>query len=725
MRFIKWLSALTILALLCAMLPAAVAEDEMAVVLEGFPGEGFDIDGDGLEGVDVLGDSTLSLEDDELELDGLENGLINPEIYGQLETPLSSNDNGEFVIDEEGVLTRYRGFDKNVVIPDGVKKIGSEAFENDSIMENISIPSSVTYIGYNAFYKCTSLKSIVIPDSVTKMGSWVMASCTSLTSVELSNSLTDLPSYAFYGCDSLESIILPNGITNIGSYAFCYCDKLKEVTLSNNLVDIGETAFAGCNSLESITIPSSVSIIDRTAFDNCDNVVFRGTTGSYAERFAEGVGIPFNAPIITIDEQTYYISDYDDNYLILYINQSRTLNVLQKPADLSRTLAWSSSDPSIVTVDQNGTIGGVSQGEAVITVNTVDGKGKAAQMKVVVPEPTKIEWSYRWEDDRDIILGQTEEIKVYTDTPYQDKTNVEMPITWSTSDSNTIAIEATEDNKATLKGNNLGKATITAATPDGGKASIELTVVRPEVESIKIDQKGRITLYPGDQFRLSATVMPVDANPSIQWGTFQGEENVTVNENGLVKAIKPGEGTVWVSQLNSNAVEDEIDFIILIPPKKITLNKSKATLAVGDTLALKTTITPSNAETGLTWSSSAPKVAKVSNTGKVTARKPGKATITVKTDNGKTVKATITVKPAPKKVKLNRTKATLNVKEKLTLKASLTPSNAYTTLTWTSSNRKVATVTGKGVVTAKKAGTAVITVRTKNGKTARATITVK
>ena len=63
--------------------------------------------------------------------------------------------------------------------------------------------------------------------------------------------------------------------------------------------------------------------------------------------------------------------------------------------------------------------------------------------------------------------------------------------------------------------------------------------------------------------------------------------------------------------------------------------------------------------------------------------------------------------------------------KKLTLKASLTPSDAYTTLTWTSSNKKVATVNGKGVVTGKKPGTAVITFRTKNGKTAKATITVK
>lgn len=809
MRFIKWLSVLTILALLCTMLPAVVAEDEMTVELEGFPVEGFGTDEDDLEGIDVLGDLSLSFEDDGLELDGLENSLINPEISDQLETPLSSNENGNFVIDEEGVLTRYRGFDKNVVIPDGVKEIGANAFINDSIMESISIPSSVTYIGFRAFYECTGLKSIVIPDNVTKMDSLVMAGCTSLTSVQLSNSLTDLPSETFSDCSSLEAITLPNGIISIEGYAFYRCNKLKDITLPNNLVDIGEKAFAGCNSLESITIPASVSIIDRAAFDDCDNVVIRGMAGSYAERFAEGVGIPFNAPIVTFDEEI--INEHmsiEGNYqyfegLIHYVNQSRTLNAVQKPADLARALAWSSSSPNIVIVDQNGTIRGVSQGRAIITVNTADGKGRAAQIEIVVPGPTEIKLG----DDREIVLGQTKEIIAETSIPYQYKTNVEMPVTWSTSDNSVTSIETTEDNKATLKGCKLGKATITATTPDGGIASIEIEVVRPAVESVKIDQSGPITLHPDEQCRLTATLSPEYSASPLNWSSGNTEV-ATVNSDGVVTAVAEGSAEIYVTTDNycqssigitvaplhphpesikidqtnpitlypgqkctltttltpadaeakrtwytnnvdvatvsqkgvikavaagrteiivetDNGCADSIEVNVLVPPQKITLNKTKATLAVGNTLTLKTTIVPEDAETGLKWSSSAPEVAKVSTKGKVTALKVGKATITVRTDNGKTAKAMITVKPAPKKVKLNKSKATLGVNKKLTLKASLTPSDAYTTLTWTSSNKKVATVNGKGVVTGKKPGTAVITVRTKNGKTAKATITVK
>ena len=69
--------------------------------------------------------------------------------------------------------------------------------------------------------------------------------------------------------------------------------------------------------------------------------------------------------------------------------------------------------------------------------------------------------------------------------------------------------------------------------------------------------------------------------------------------------------------------------------------------------------------------------------------------------------------------------ARLQVGDKLTLKAAFAPANAKATLTWSSSDTSVAVVSTKGVVTAKKAGTATITVETANGKTAKIKIIVK
>ena len=113
----------------------------------------------------------------------------------------------------------------------------------------------------------------------------------------------------------------------------------------------------------------------------------------------------------------------------------------------------------------------------------------------------------------------------------------------------------------------------------------------------------------------------------------------------------------------------------------------------------------------------------------MTALKAGTATITVTTTDGSktaTCKVTVKEKVAVTGVTLAKTTATVYVGETLSLKATVAPSDATDqTVTWKSSNKAVAKVSSKGVVTALKAGTATITVTTKDGsKTATCTVTV-
>ncbi len=176
-------------------------------------------------------------------------------------------------------------------------------------------------------------------------------------------------------------------------------------------------------------------------------------------------------------------------------------------------------------------------------------------------------------------------------------------------------------------------------------------------------------------------------------------------------------------KIGSSYIEPEEEKVV---PTGVKLNKTKATLVAGKKLTLKVTLTPSDAETTLTWKSSNNKVAKVSQKGVVTAVKNGTATITVTTDNGLEASCKITVKlPAATKVTLSK-KGTvkLTVGKTLTLTATVTPKLASQKVTWTSSNKKVATVNSKGKVTAKKAGTVTITAKTANGKKATVKIRV-
>ena len=163
----------------------------------------------------------------------------------------------------------------------------------------------------------------------------------------------------------------------------------------------------------------------------------------------------------------------------------------------------------------------------------------------------------------------------------------------------------------------------------------------------------------------------------------------------------------------------------------VTLDKTSASLEVGESVQLVSDVIPVNASNkAVTWSSSDATIAKVDANGKVDALKAGTATITVKTtDQAKTATAKITVKPKTIKVEgvtVAPTSISLKAKETAQLKATLAPSNATNkAVKWSSSDAKVATVDSNGKVTGVKAGNATITVTTVDGaKTATCRVIV-
>ena len=162
-----------------------------------------------------------------------------------------------------------------------------------------------------------------------------------------------------------------------------------------------------------------------------------------------------------------------------------------------------------------------------------------------------------------------------------------------------------------------------------------------------------------------------------------------------------------------------------LPAKQLTLKKGKSF-----TLKTKVSVSGKKVSKAVTYKTSNKKVATVNAKGKITAKKKGTATITVysKADKKKTCKIKVTVGTPVTKVKLNKTKANLNVGKSLTLKTTLSPKKPSNKgIIWKSSNTKIATVTSKGVVKAKKAGTVKITATAKDGSGKKATckITVK
>lgn len=163
-----------------------------------------------------------------------------------------------------------------------------------------------------------------------------------------------------------------------------------------------------------------------------------------------------------------------------------------------------------------------------------------------------------------------------------------------------------------------------------------------------------------------------------------------------------------------------------IEPTSIKFSSTVKAIEVGESVQLTPTVLPANAEYTLTWSISDKYVATISQDGLLTGKSEGAADLKVKADNGVYAMLRVVVsKPKPASVSVSPSSVTLTEGQSRYLTATVYPSNASQSVTWTSSNANIASVSSSGKVTAVNAGTAIITAKTSNGKSATCTVTCK
>ena len=165
---------------------------------------------------------------------------------------------------EGSTLTKYRGSDERVTIPDTVEVVGESAFENTQ-----------------------KVQFVVVPKSVKR-----------------------LDAYVFWGCNHLEEVVLGKGLTAVDEYSFAGCTGLKQITIPDNVQSIDAQAFAGCTNLTDIYIPATVTSIAEDAFLNCDNVTIHADEGSVAAQFAQKLaGQRSQNPLVTATPAPTQTSD--------------------------------------------------------------------------------------------------------------------------------------------------------------------------------------------------------------------------------------------------------------------------------------------------------------------------------------------------------------------------------------------------------------------------------
>ncbi len=178
---------------------------------------------------------------------------------------------------------------KEVVIEEGVTGIGTGAFMACRNLTKATLPKSLTYIHSIAFSNCHNMKDFY----VTSLESWLnltyentsnawgeeyhlFVNETEISEITIPESITNIRNCAFYGFVNLKKVTIPDSVKSIGDFAFYGCSRLSDITIPEGLESIGERAFRKCSGLARITLPDSVTSIGHGCFWDC--IRFRSFT---------------------------------------------------------------------------------------------------------------------------------------------------------------------------------------------------------------------------------------------------------------------------------------------------------------------------------------------------------------------------------------------------------------------------------------------------------------
>lgn len=228
--------------------------------------------------------------------------------------------------------------------------------------------------------------------------------------------------------------------------------------------------------------------------------------------------------------------------LSMKVNESEMLSATVTPSYANNTsVTWSSSNPSVAIVDNNGVVEALKTGSATITVKTADG-GKTAKCQVTVQSETEARVAVTGvslnKNEITLKVNESETLNVTVLPSHATDTTV----LWSSSDT---SIATVDNGKVTAK--KAGDAKITATTTDGGKTaecSVKVTnaTTTVSVTSVKIDTQGPIKKKVGENITLSATVKPDNAsNKKVTWSSNDTSIAAVDKTTGKVTAQKAGE----------------------------------------------------------------------------------------------------------------------------------------------------------------------------------------
>lgn len=408
---------------------------------------------------------------------------------------------------------------------------------------------------------------------------------------------------------------------------------------------------------------------------------------------------------------------FSKNDITINVGQTHAIEYTLLPANsTTQTVTWTSQNAGVATVDETGKVTGVAKGSTFIIANLPN--GYVTYLNVVVRQAVQ-----------GINLDATEK------TIVKGEAFILTPAFTPAEPSNTNIIW-TSSNESVAKVNSAGKVTgvsggvaiITGTTEEGGYTVICTVTVVEKVTTVSLNHSS-YRLAKGKTVKLKATVTSNTAtNSKVKW-TSNKKKIATVTSKGLVKGKKVGTCVIKATATDGSKKSAKCTIRVIQRISNLQINKTYAKVMQGKSITLKTKVKPANATIKrLTWVSSDDTIATVTSKGKVTGITPGSCNITATTTDGSNIKVTcaLTVyEEVPSTgISISASDITMVVGKTQSAGATMTPANSTDKLYYSSDRPSVASVSSKGKITAKRPGTATITVSTSNGQEVYIGVTV-
>lgn len=427
----------------------------------------------------------------------------------------------------------------------------------------------------------------------------------------------------------------------------------------------------------------------------------------------------------------------DQSYMTMYAGAEVSLNAYFNSESIAGTnIAWSSSDPDSVEVDDTGRVIAKKITTRDVIIRAVyekaDGANGAkyeAQCSVrVVATADNLQIS---QTDVQMNVGDSIVLDVSCSP------DVSYPgYDWYISDESCLSYSLTSDTKtATITALKVPKdgqtVTVTVTNPANKKFQVCRVTINAAYESLKLTEDN-VIMKSGTSHQIRYTYTPNDVTQKdLTWSSLD-TSIVTVDEYGTLQAKAPGMTYIMVSPVyNPNGVYAQCAVTVLAGCDKMELSEKQVTLNAGENKVIKVTLEPKGCTTVLDWNVSDNSVADITydeetNQATISGKKAGQTIVFVKSDDGPSAQIDVTVLQPCYNLSFQPNAYEIRAGETYTPNLVKDPVDTTDTITWSTYNSSIATVDENGVITGVKTGmTFIQATSVETGRVAVIQITVK